>query len=174
MKYNGEIYCWNQTLTWPSVKPILNKIHTRAWMHFAIEKLFILRYTWRVSKSTVDFFRWFLHLFSEHAAIFHLGGRSVHISGGLCLEGYFCSVYLNNRWVKVCFMGTYIKLYQTPCFWCIRKSILTHWSRDKMAAVSQTTLSNAFSWMTMLEFRLRFQWSLFLRVQLTIIQDWFR
>ena len=34
---------------------------------------------------------------------------------------------------------------------------LTHWGRDKMAAVSQTTLSNAFSWMKMLEFRLRFQ-----------------
>ena len=43
-----------------------------------------------------------------------------------------------------------------------------------MATVSQTTLSNAFSWMKMLEFRLRFHWSLFLRVQLTIIQHWFR
>ena len=51
---------------------------------------------------------------------------------------------------------------------------LTHWGRDKMATVSQTTLSNAFSWMKMLEFRLRFHWSLFLRVQLTIFQHWFR
>ena len=51
---------------------------------------------------------------------------------------------------------------------------LTHWGRDKMAAVSQTTLSNAFSWMNMLEFWLRIHWSLFLRVQLTIIQHWFR
>ena len=50
----------------------------------------------------------------------------------------------------------------------------THWGRDKMAAVSQTTLSNVFSWMRMLEFWLRFHWSLFLRVQLTIIQHWFR
>ena len=47
---------------------------------------------------------------------------------------------------------------------------LTHWGRDKMAAVSQTTLSNASSWMKMLEFRLRFHWGLFLRVQLTIFQ----
>ena len=30
---------------------------------------------------------------------------------------------------------------------------LTHWSRDKMAAISQTTLSNVSSWMKMLEFR---------------------
>ena len=51
---------------------------------------------------------------------------------------------------------------------------LTHWGRDKMAAVSQTTLSNAFSWIKILEFRLKFHWSLFLRVQLTIFQHWFR
>ena len=31
----------------------------------------------------------------------------------------------------------------------------SHWGRDKMTAVSRTTLSNEFSWMEMLEFRLR-------------------
>ena len=38
------------------------------------------------------------------------------------------------------------------------------------------TVSNAFSWMKMYEFRLQFQtgWSLFLRFQLTIFQHWFR
>ena len=51
---------------------------------------------------------------------------------------------------------------------------LTHWGRDKMAAISQTTLWTAFSWMKMLEFRLKFHWSLPLRVQLTIFQHWFR
>ena len=40
------------------------------------------------------------------------------------------------------------------------KGILTHWGRDKMAAVSQTTLSNAFSWMKMLEFRISIKISL--------------
>ena len=40
--------------------------------------------------------------------------------------------------------------------------------RKKMAAISQTTVLIAFSWMKMLEFRLNFHWSLFLRVQLTI------
>ena len=50
---------------------------------------------------------------------------------------------------------------------------LTHWGRDKMATISQTILSNAFSWMNILEFRLRFHWNLFLRVQLTIFQHWF-
>ena len=51
---------------------------------------------------------------------------------------------------------------------------LTHWGRGKMAAIFQTAFSNAFSWMKMFEFRLKFHWSLFLRVQLTIFQHWFR
>ena len=51
---------------------------------------------------------------------------------------------------------------------------LTHWGRDKIDAVLQTTFSNAISWMKMLEFWLKFHWSLFLKVQLTIFQHWFR
>ena len=51
---------------------------------------------------------------------------------------------------------------------------LPHWGRDKMDAVSQTTVSNAFSWMKMYWFRLKFHWTLFPRVQLTIFQHWFR
>ena len=51
---------------------------------------------------------------------------------------------------------------------------LTHWGWDKMDAISQTTLSNAFLYMKMLKFWLKFHWSLFLRVQLTIFQHWFR
>ena len=37
--------------------------------------------------------------------------------------------------------------------------IVTHWGRDKIAAIFQTTFSNAFSWKTH-EFRLRFHWNL--------------
>ena len=51
---------------------------------------------------------------------------------------------------------------------------MTHWGRDKMAAVSQTMFSNTFSLMKIYEFRLKFHWSLFLRFQLTIFQHWFR
>ena len=51
---------------------------------------------------------------------------------------------------------------------------LTHWGRAKMADIFQTTFSNVFSWMKMYEFRLKFHWSLFLRVQLTTFQHWFR
>ena len=51
---------------------------------------------------------------------------------------------------------------------------LTHWDRDNMAAIFQTIFSNAFSWMKIYAFRLKFHWSLFLRVKLTIFQHWFR
>ena len=44
----------------------------------------------------------------------------------------------------------------------------------QMAAIFQTTFSNAFSWMKMYQFRLRFHWSLFPRAKLTIFQHWFR
>ena len=52
--------------------------------------------------------------------------------------------------------------------------IVTHWGRNKMAAIFQTTFSNAFSWMKMYTFRFRFHWSMFPWVQLTIFQHWFR
>ena len=44
----------------------------------------------------------------------------------------------------------------------------------KMAAVLQTLFSDAFSWMKIFVFWLKFHWSLFLRVRLTITQHWFR
>ena len=43
----------------------------------------------------------------------------------------------------------------------------------QMDAISQMTSSNRF-WMKMVEFRLKFHWSLFPRVQLTKFQHWFR
>ena len=45
-----------------------------------------------------------------------------------------------------------------------------HWGRDNMAAISQKTFSNAFSWMKIYGCRLTFHWNLFLRVELTIFQ----
>ena len=49
-----------------------------------------------------------------------------------------------------------------------------HWARNKMASISQTTLSNSFSWMKMTIFRLKFHLSLSLSFHLTIFQLWFR
>ena len=45
---------------------------------------------------------------------------------------------------------------------------------DKMAAISKTTVSDAFSWTKRFVFWLKFHRRLFLRVQVTITQHWFR
>ena len=45
---------------------------------------------------------------------------------------------------------------------------------NTMDAILQMTLSNAISLMKLFEFILKYYWSLFLRVQLTVLQHWFR
>ena len=47
-------------------------------------------------------------------------------------------------------------------------------SRHIMTAISQTIFSDTFSWMTNFVLWLEFHWSLFLMLQLTINQRWFR
>ena len=55
---------------------------------------------------------------------------------------------------------------------CVTRLKLVNTLRPRQ--MSQTTFSNAFSWMKMFEFRLKFHWSLFPRVQLKVFQQWFR
>ena len=50
---------------------------------------------------------------------------------------------------------------------------ITHWGWDKMAAISQTTFSNVFSWMNMYKFCLSFHWSFFIPA-LVQIMAWCR
>ena len=45
-------------------------------------------------------------------------------------------------------------MYIIPCYH--GGLLLTHWGRDKMGTISQTTFSHTFPWMKMYEFRLRF------------------
>ena len=52
--------------------------------------------------------------------------------------------------------------------------ISTHWGWDEMVAISQTAFSNAFCWMKMYEFHLRFCWNLFRRSELTMFPHCFR
>ena len=44
-----------------------------------------------------------------------------------------------------------------------------HWGQDKIVAISQAIFSNAFSWMKMYEFRLRFDWNFVPGVQINNI-----
>ena len=61
-----------------------------------------------------------------------------------------------------------LRIYMTIIY------LSTQWDREKIPAVFQTTFSNAFSRMKVYEFRFKFHLSLFLSVQLTITQPWFR
>ena len=73
---------------------------------------------------------------------------------------------VSNSFDVLCFlMALWSVLY--ACVWFF--SYWTQWGRDKMAAISQTTFSNAFSLMKMYEFRLRFHWSLFLSFELLTV-----
>ena len=58
-----------------------------------------------------------------------------------------------------------VQLHPRIFGWC---HSLTYWGRDKTATFSQTSFSNVFSWMKMYEFPLRFHWSFFLSVELTV------
>ena len=59
------------------------------------------------------------------------------------------------------------------CF-CEAQKWSTHWGRDELDATFQTTFSKAFFLMKMFQLPLKFHWSLFPRVQLTLFQHWFR
>ena len=56
-------------------------------------------------------------------------------------------------------------------FWAMTQGVvLTHWGRDKIAAILQTT----FSLINIVVFWLKFRRNLFLIAQLTVYQHWFR
>ena len=57
---------------------------------------------------------------------------------------------------------------------CVITGSVNSFPLDKMAAISQTIFSDTFSWMKSFAFWLKFDCSLFLRVQLTITQHWFK
>ena len=67
-----------------------------------------------------------------------------------------------------------LDVQHTAITWTSAAILLTHLPLNKMTTISQTIFSDAFLWMKMFEFRLKFHWSLFLRFQLTIFQHWFR
>ena len=64
--------------------------------------------------------------------------------------------------------------HQSMSKWALTEArwlLVTHWGRDNMVTIYQTAFSNEFSSMGMYRFRLRFRWSLFPRVQLTIFPN---
>ena len=84
---------------------------------------------------------------------------------------FFCGLILIS-FIDIC--QGYFAGITTVALFIYDFSILKHWGRDKMDAISQTTFLNAFPWMKMCKFRLRFHWKLFPRVQLAIFHHCFR
>ena len=91
------------------------------------------------------------------------------VQGSICYSFQCSSISIAFNFVR---RFSNFDTYQSVLPWCLAN--LTHWGRYKMANISQTTFSNAYSWMKIHQFRLIFHWSLFLRVELTIFQHWFR
>ena len=89
----------------------------------------------------------------------------------ICWSGLFHKGSWPLSWSQCVKMDLHV-FYNPPIFMASQK--ITHWGRDEMDAIWQTTFSSAFSWMKMFEFRLKLHWSLFLMVQLTIFHHWFR
>ena len=76
-----------------------------------------------------------------------------------------------NVWLAACAM-----IYRCNMLYCGHFYRIHKWQRqlDKIATIFQTTFSNAFSWQNMFKLWPLFQLILFLRVQFTTTQHWFR
>ena len=82
---------------------------------------------------------------------------------------HFYNFYQHFCFRKIWFWLITMSIKHKQCFSNHDTTPLTHRGRDKMGDVFQTTCLNAFSWMKIYKLRLRFHWSLFPSVQLTIL-----
>ena len=86
---------------------------------------------------------------------------------------WLCSVQHTMLYASLRICGNRIQDMNSWPLLGMDTSQLTHWGWDKMAVISQTTFSNALSWMKKLDIWLKFHWRLFLRVELIMTQHWF-
>ena len=93
---------------------------------------------------------------------------------------FHCRIYFDMssaKWMPWCAMLIKIHVFPIITAWIdltLHSTPLTHWCRDKMDAITQTKVTCAFYSMKIAVFWLNFHWNMFARVQLTIIQHWFR
>ena len=104
---------------------------------------------------------------------------------GLSLNLHQVNVWINVDILSIGPFGTdfgeiWIEIQQFSFKWTIPLlgpfwlNVLTHWGRDKMDAISQTTFSRAFSSMKIAVFWLNFHWNMFARFnwqQSSIVSD---
>ena len=92
---------------------------------------------------------------------------SWHHGNSVC-NGYMYFVWEYLKWVN------FNRLFCSTSYGNTSHIDLTHLPLDKMAAISQATFSNAFSWMKMYWLGLKFHWSLFPMIWLTTFEHWLR
>ena len=84
----------------------------------------------------------------------------------------------NMTWLNINYDRQMTSVPTSTKLWCPKtskvKSPFIHFPLDKIATISQMIFSYSFSWMKNFVFWLKFHWSLFPRVQLTISQHLFR
>ena len=100
------------------------------------------------------------------------------------IVGEMVAILSRGRWVNKNILHDCTSVFHTGFYLILASHLhltlynvsvsLTHWDRDKIEAISQTTFSSASSCMKIFDFWFKFHWSLFLRVWLKIFQHWFR
>ena len=98
------------------------------------------------------------------------------------LHSFWWHSFIFKRWLSyMSWQSIYMTVKLCTCQihsalqWCSKTRRFFNTLRPrKMTANFQTKVSNAFSSMKMYEFWLKFHWSLFLWVQLTVFHHWFR
>ena len=149
-----------------SLKKLTILLYSFSCSDLMLSKQYIVEPGWYLS-STNFFIVYF------KARKFYIINKTRILSGAIKYKYVHSQMWLTTETLKTSYACFCLALYQMAPQWTYGIS-LTHWGRDKMAAIFQTTFSNAFSWVKMFKFRLRFHLSLFPRVQLTIFQHWFR
>ena len=168
-------------MVWPQPghKPVMTYFHLEPQLHFWWNHLSKFKPT-NLSKQNIYMIAK-CRPFQSGLSSLIIYEKSVHCPGKYLLMKSFkilwlssrikCLIYRHNRLLRYLF---YKYLWITESVYELIVLRRTHWGRDKIDAILQTTFSNANSWTKVSEFRLKFHWSLFLKIQLTIFQHWFR
>ena len=77
---------------------------------------------------------------------------------GITRPQWINGISIQEQWLSgdIIYRGIFHGFFMINLHYALKS--LTHWGRDKMDTISQTTLLITFSWMKMLEFRLNFHW----------------
>ena len=140
-------------------------------------------FKWGISRSVITATSLLLYCkiqqklwyFSSYTLVLHISLDVVLVQ--FCVACVFIWKIIRKSTVSkfdcILFLQSKDSIYLVPYIYGNKTSLLTHLPLDKMAGISQT-FSNACSWMKKIEFWLKFHWNLFVKVQLTITQHWYR